>query len=101
MSFHIQFQFRVFNYSLKSRNKSKMKAISILALLFAATQAARLPIPLRVYENAYNNSRIVGGEEAVAGEGAFSAYLTINNWLCGGIIYNERTIITASHCLEG
>jgi hypothetical protein len=42
----------------------------VLAILFAATQAAHIPLPYQVYVNS-NNSKIVGGEEAVAGEGPF------------------------------
>ncbi len=123
MHFNIQFQFRVFKDSLKSSKKSKMKAIASLALLFVVSEAVQqipyeeyvrlggvaLPEYLRAkyqkmytVEDAYNNSRIVGGEEAAAGEGPFTtALLRSNSINCGGAIYNERTIITASHCLDG
>ena len=50
-----------------------------------------------------NDNKIVGGKAAVEGQFPYQVALCYNNGVqfCGGAIYNEMTIISASHCSDG
>jgi len=103
-----------------------MKLIAIIAILFAVytvEAAIRRPIPYNVYvalgglplplhlrqgqkwyvPEEYNaTERIVGGTVAAAGSGPWTvAMLRSGSLMCGGSIFNARTVITAAHCTSG
>jgi secreted trypsin-like serine protease len=48
-------------------------------------------------------NKIVGGDAAVEGQFPYQVSFRYQSGFhfCGGAIYNERTIITASHCCDG
>ncbi len=43
---------------------------------------------------------IVGGSIASPGDIPWIVSINIGKYFCGGSIYNERTIITAAHCVS-
>jgi len=68
-----------------------------------ALRERQLPKPIHpnsqlVEENA---GKIVGGRLAKDGEFPWTISLQRTSHSCGGSIYNERTIITAAHCVDG
>ncbi|PTL75963.1 serine protease [Vitiosangium sp. GDMCC 1.1324] len=44
---------------------------------------------------------IVGGYTSPAGEAPYQVSLRTTSHMCGGVIYNSRTVITAAHCVSG
>jgi hypothetical protein len=101
-----------------------MKVLAIFALLLAASEAVRKPIPYNVYvkngglplpdalrhsgmkwylpdDEPSNNTFIVGGTTAAAGDAPWVVSMRRTSHFCGGSIYNTRTIITAAHCCDG
>ena len=51
--------------------------------------------------NVTHLKRIVGGEMASPNEFPSLARLSLGGYLCSGTIISKRTILTASHCVEG
>ena len=46
-----------------------------------------------------SDDKIVGGQDAILGQFPWQVvFLHYGSVMCGGTIYNERTIITAAHC---
>lgn len=98
-----------------------MKVILVVCLALAACTGARQPVPYDVYvrngglplpealrTGKWYNPRpsgddtfIVGGTDAPAGLVAWTVSLATSSHFCGGSILNERTIITAAHCIDG
>jgi trypsin len=101
-----------------------MKVLVIVALLLAASEAVRRPIPYEVYVKmgglplpealrndgrkwytpdleSNSTGRIVGGEAAVLADAPWIVSLRRTSHFCGGSIYNARNIITAAHCVDG
>jgi len=101
-----------------------MKLLAIVALLIAVSESqVRRPIPYTVYvalgglplpeairakehktytlDDLYNSTRIVGGDQASAGDGSYCISLQRTSHSCGGTIFNKNCIITAAHCIDG
>jgi len=103
-----------------------MKVLAIVALLFAASEAVRRPIPYEVYvklgglplpealrnngqkwytpdidTNTNSSGRIVGGTPAALSDAPWIVSMRRTSHFCGGSIYTANTVITAAHCVDG
>lgn len=101
-----------------------MKLLAIVALLIAVSESqVRRPIPYKVYvalgglplpeairakehktytlDDLYNSTRIVGGDQASPGDGAYCISLQRTSHSCGGSIWKTNRVITAAHCIDG
>jgi len=103
-----------------------MKVFAVIAILFATSEASliRRPIPYDAYvklgglpmpetfrknhvfyeEDAYNSTRIVGGQDAA--DGQFPSAVTLqsgaaSSLFCGASILDENWCMTAAHCIDG
>lgn len=47
------------------------------------------------------SARIVGGQPADKDEWPWMAALLIGRKFCGGVLINDRFILTAAHCVQG
>ena len=79
---------------------------TIFCLVVAAAQAEigrRGPLPVPKAEFGKPDERIVGGEAAERGQFPYqiSFQSSGGSHFCGGAIYDETTVITASHCCDG
>lgn len=45
------------------------------------------------------STRVVGGTDSVEGDWPSMVYITAGDYQCGGTLIDERTILTAAHCL--
>lgn len=67
--------------------KISLLLISLLAICFAYSEAS---------------TRIIGGVPATLGEFPFAVTIQLSGiHICGGLIYNERWILTTASCIEG
>ncbi|GIY16980.1 plasma kallikrein [Caerostris darwini] len=44
-------------------------------------------------------SRIIGGNDAMYGEFPWQAHIKLNKQQCGGVLLNNRYVLTAAHCI--
>ncbi|KAF8763943.1 Serine proteinase stubble like protein [Argiope bruennichi] len=44
-------------------------------------------------------SRIIGGNDAMYGEFPWQAHIKLNKQQCGGVLLNQRYVLTAAHCI--
>lgn len=76
-----------------------MKVVVLISLI-AASSALK-----KVKSAASINGRIIGGQQAYAGQYPWAAaiYLTTNNgnYFCGGALLSNLYVITAGQCVDG
>jgi secreted trypsin-like serine protease len=78
-----------------------MKFLVVLISCVAAIWAKQIP----AHAKSNNGLRIIGGQEARAGQFPFAAAITVqtetSQFFCGGALINNDWILTSAHCVTG
>jgi trypsin len=69
---------------------------------FVITLPTTLAAALQSTDDIFGAARIIGGEPAAAGEFPYIISLSSQfGFICGGVLLNENTVVTAAHCTDG